>query len=300
MQDKKKIELYQVRNFSEVMGATIDFIRQQFKPLMSAILLVFTPIALINGILMTRYFVNIFNFASNPQDLDNFNPFLLVFGGGNMVMFFISILALLVLTAMVFQYFVLYQKNEGEVTFNELWNSLWQHVLPLFGYHIVFGIMLVIAFLLLVIPGLYLMPIISLGLAALVFEKKGIFESFSRAYELIKNHWWQTFGILIVAYIFQNIVSNVFAIPFFGIYFKEIFTMAINEEIPNFSNTGTQLYLGFSFFVMMLGSYITYLIPFIAIAFQYFSLSEEKEASGLMKEVDDFDVSKNQGGGIEV
>lgn len=215
-------------------------------------------------------------------------------------MMIISVVSYLLILSLVFNYFIIYQKKEGEITFKDIWDNLWNGFFSIFGYTIITGIMVVFAFLLLIIPGIYLIAPVTLGMAILIFEKKDIFQSITRAFELIKNHWWETFGLIIVASIFRGIVSNVFSVPFYIGYFYEVIKMGVDKEIPDFSGVGVQIYLTISFFIMLLGSYLTYVIPLVIISFQYFSLAERKEARSLMNEVEQFDINKNQGGGIEV
>ncbi len=76
---------------------------------------------------------------------------------------------------------------------------------PAIGALIVFGILSGIAigigFVLLIIPGLILMTIWSVGAPAIVAEGRGPLEAFGRSYELVRGQTWTVFGVLVVVFL---------------------------------------------------------------------------------------------------
>ena len=76
---------------------------------------------------------------------------------------------------------------------------------PAIGSLIVFGILSGIAigigFVLLIIPGLFLLTIWSVGAPAIVAEGRGPLEAFGRSWELVKDHFWTVFGVLVVVFL---------------------------------------------------------------------------------------------------
>ncbi|MCU1628954.1 MAG: hypothetical protein JWP64_3903 [Pseudonocardia sp.] len=82
--------------------------------------------------------------------------------------------------------------------------------LPLLGWGVLAGIMVVIGFILLVLPGIYLLVVFGAALTGVImFEKAGI----GRAFELVNRRFWPTFGRLITfviaAAIYMGIVEAV-------------------------------------------------------------------------------------------
>jgi hypothetical protein len=85
----------------------------------------------------------------------------------------------------------------------------WRHSLgfaanrlgPLLWLAILAEVLLAIAFILLVIPGIYLTVCWTLALPVLMFEGIGGYGALRRSRELISGHWWITFGALIVGII---------------------------------------------------------------------------------------------------
>jgi len=55
-----------------------------------------------------------------------------------------------------------------------------------------------IGFILLIVPGLYLMTIWSVIAPVVVVERTGVFDSFGRSRALVKGHGWQVFGVIVL------------------------------------------------------------------------------------------------------
>jgi Membrane domain of glycerophosphoryl diester phosphodiesterase len=67
--------------------------------------------------------------------------------------------------------------------------------------NILAGIAIVIGLVLLIVPGVYLLVRFAFIDPAVVLEKKGITEAFSRSSELVKGSWWRIFGIGLLVFI---------------------------------------------------------------------------------------------------
>jgi hypothetical protein len=84
----------------------------------------------------------------------------------------------------------------------------------LFAVSFLFVIALIVGFLLLFIPGLYLMGIYQLVFVAVVVEQAGISEAFGTSRRLIKGYWWRSSIIVTVAiiiFVVLSILANVVA-----------------------------------------------------------------------------------------
>ena len=88
-----------------------------------------------------------------------------------------------------------------DFTAGELLSSGWHAVLPLIAFGILFGLGVGIGFLLLIIPGLFLLTIWSVGVPAIVVERAGVFEAFGRSHELVRGDGWTVFGAIVVAFL---------------------------------------------------------------------------------------------------
>lgn len=90
--------------------------------------------------------------------------------------------------------------------------------LPLFVIAIIFGIGVVIAWMLLVVPGLMLLMAWFVVVPVRVTEDTGIVESFSRSAQLTKGYRWPILGLLVI-YLVALIVFQLVTSPLFGVAF---------------------------------------------------------------------------------
>jgi hypothetical protein len=79
---------------------------------------------------------------------------------------------------------------------------------------VVTGAGLLLGFIALVIPGIYLSVAWSLAFAALMAENLKGTAALSRSYRLVRGRWWPTFGTLLLAYILMMVVSFFVQLPF--------------------------------------------------------------------------------------
>jgi hypothetical protein len=74
---------------------------------------------------------------------------------------------------------------------------------------IVFSVLLLIAFVALVVPGVWLAVAGSLAVPTLLFERLGGFKAIRRSVRLVRRMWWRTFGTLLVGYLLAAVLSGV-------------------------------------------------------------------------------------------
>jgi len=91
--------------------------------------------------------------------------------------------------------------------------SLVRAVVPVLGPLIVAGILAGIAIgiglLLLIVPGLFLLTIWAVLAPVIVIERKDAMSSFGRSRELVRGNGWQVFGVIVVLFLLQFVVTAV-------------------------------------------------------------------------------------------
>lgn len=80
----------------------------------------------------------------------------------------------------------------------DLFSAAPPFILPLIAFGILFAIAVAIGFLLLIVPGLILLTIWSVGAPAIVVEGCGPLEAFGRSRRLVKGEGWSVFATLLV------------------------------------------------------------------------------------------------------
>jgi hypothetical protein len=82
---------------------------------------------------------------------------------------------------------------------------------------IVLIVVLVIAYVLVIIPGIWLSVAFCVAVPAVMFEKASALEAMRRSWGLVRKRWWATFGALLVAIIMLVVVELVIGLVFSGI-----------------------------------------------------------------------------------
>jgi hypothetical protein len=80
---------------------------------------------------------------------------------------------------------------------------------PLIVAGLLYGISIVVGFLLIIVPGLIFLTWFSLYAPAIVVEKRGAVAAFRRSRELVRGNGWRVFGVIVVAFIIQTVVQNI-------------------------------------------------------------------------------------------
>ncbi len=88
-----------------------------------------------------------------------------------------------------------------DMTVGELFSAAAPAIGSLIIWGILSGIAIGIGFVLLIIPGLILMTIWSVGAPAIVAEDIGPIAAFGRSYELVRGQAWTVFGVLVVVFL---------------------------------------------------------------------------------------------------
>jgi hypothetical protein len=91
--------------------------------------------------------------------------------------------------------------------------SLFQSVTPVLGALIVAGIIagfaIAIGLVLLIVPGLFLLTIWAVIAPVIVIERSGALESFGRSRAIVRGNGWPVFGVIVVLFLLQFIVTAV-------------------------------------------------------------------------------------------
>jgi MFS family permease len=99
------------------------------------------------------------------------------------------------------------QDGRRDSSVGELFSSVGPVLGPLIGASILYGFGVGIGFFLLIVPGCILLTIWAVIAPAIVIEKKGVTDAFSRSRELVRGFGWPVFGTVIVATLITAIAS---------------------------------------------------------------------------------------------
>jgi len=132
--------------------------------------------------------------------------------GGSLVLLakVVSIIASTLYTGMVVKLVEDVQDGRRDHTAGDLLGSAAPVIAPLIGAGIVVGILVLFGFILLVVPGLYLLTIFAVVAPVIVIERAGVFESLGRSRELVKGNGWNVFGVIILAFLITFVIGAIF------------------------------------------------------------------------------------------
>lgn len=289
----QRLQLYKIRDFGAKINATIEYIRENILSLLKVVLLIVVPLALLMGIFFSSMFSTIFQASLNP-DMSGAEgmSFMADLGVNYLLMMLLSMVTWSFMVGSIYTYMRLNDKSENPPSPLEVIKKVAGKVPQMIVLMILIGIVSGVGLMFFVLPGIYLGVTLSLALPIFIFEDLGIGKSFSKSFQLIKGKWWSTFGLLVITGIIASIISYVFAIPFYLGFLGDMFSsIEASTGDPSamfeaFSSWYMVLGMGF----MLVGTYVTYLIPLIALSFQYFNLSERVEGKGIRNQIDEFET----------
>jgi hypothetical protein len=91
----------------------------------------------------------------------------------------------------------------------DLLRSATPFIFPLIVAGLFYGICVGVGILLLIVPGLIFLTWFSLFAPAIVVERRGPFDAFTRSRELVRGNGWRVFGVIVVAFLIQSVVQNI-------------------------------------------------------------------------------------------
>ncbi|PHR74682.1 MAG: hypothetical protein COA67_01025 [Lutibacter sp.] len=290
METTNYVEFKKTRDLGSIITDTFKFIRKNWKGYFGTIIRIAGP-ALVLLILSLGYYMvslggvmkGITNGGINvePPEIFTFEV------GIALLVAMISGLVFYVLMQTSSLYFIKsYIDNRGIVDRNEIISNVKQNFWKFLGYGILMMIMVMFGVMLCFFPGIYIAIVLSLGTSILVFEGKSVGDTISHCFKLIKDHWWETFGVLLVVGILVSILSMVFSIP--ALIYQMVTMMSqIGQDDPTavlglFSDP---IYLALNA-LSYIGQFVLSSITLIATVFVYYDLNEQKNLTGTIEKID--------------
>lgn len=279
-----KIDYYVERRFGEKVNATFEFFRENWRRLFKIILIIDGPLVLLFGVSYVFFLSNQFLSTSGvapSEELatqsEDYSVFVLFISGFFMVFTFFAIL---------YRYMKLYESfSPEEIKVKMILKTILPDTGIFFLLYLIVAIMLVAGFFILLIPGIYLSVVLTLAFPILIFEDYNIFRAIKRAFHLIHDHWWSTFGLLLIMYIIQTSVGSLFILPMYSYSIYEMVSARQVGEVPFTQSTFKSILIMSLMMLFYLGAIFTYCLGVIASTFQYFNLREKREAVGLLARI---------------
>ncbi len=272
-----KVEFAKVRDFGEIISDTFLFVRENFKPLLSAFFTfcgIFLVAAAVTGILNQFKLADVY---SDPEMVTNAAG--RIFGIQYFLTLLFSILSVTAIMVTTLAYITIYrEKGNIAPTNEEIWGYFKYYYLKIFGSTLISMVIGFIGFIFCVIPGIYLYPILGLIFPIMMVENTSYGYAFSKSFKLIKNNWWLVFGSLFIISLIVSIAMGIAVAPF-----------SVTSFIDTFLNPkkGLQISKPMAVVAVIVGQicHALYVLPFVTLALCYFSVNESKEGTGLLDRI---------------
>ncbi|MDI9366574.1 MAG: hypothetical protein QM541_16580 [Flavobacterium sp.] len=277
--DVKKMELRKLRNFSDNINDTFQFIKQEFKPLLGCYVAICGIFIVLSSVISGIYqrdsmagFMRIFKGLNYQQrslgETFNLNYFLILFLG---------ILSYVIMHIVVAVYFKLYtQKGKISPTIEEVWKVTLRFIVPIFFYSIVYGVITFISFFFCIVPFFYFVVVFAPFTLIYVVEEKSFTDGFSRCFSLIRDNYWESLGIYIISYLIYSISAGIIG----------FIVSILAGGISYFATKDLAAVAGIFSGTLNIFTHIFYIIFVVSVALNYYNLVERLDGSGLLERLD--------------
>lgn len=282
METTNYVEFKKTRDLGSIITDAFKFIRENWKGYFGTIIKIAGPAFIVFIVAMGMYMRSLGGIFSDI-DTPNFDIGIILY----VVILMISGLAFYVLMQMASLYYIKsYINNHGTVDGNEIISNVKQNFWKFLGYGFLMLIMVIVGAVLCFFPGIYLAIVFSLGTSILVFEGKSVGDTISYCFKLIKDHWWETFGVIFVVGLLIGIIGQIFAVPAL-IYQMTTMMSQVGQDDPTavlglFSDP---IYLALTVFSYV-GQFFLSSITLITSVFIYFDLNEQKNLTGTIETIE--------------
>lgn len=269
------LELRERRELGTILSDSFTFIRINKTPLWNV--LVRTSAVFF---LLTIFLSGLYSYGSASSWMIS-NPFILlvvVF-----CMMFSSILFYASTSAGVYSFMKNYIETKGEVQEEVIVKNARSKIVHLVIISFISAVMLFIGFIFFVIPGVYLMTPLAMAIPVFCFQKLGKIDSIRAGFKLVSDHWWETFGTLLVIYIVFMIITFAFQLPS-TIYMGGKAFFPTSGEPGDFS--GDFIYLILSTISSAASNFISIIIV-VCIGLVYLDLDEQKNRTGIKAKLEE-------------
>lgn len=292
MENLDQIEFKKERDLGAIITDTFKFIRENWKDYFSTVFRIAGPPFILFIIAMGYYMVSVGGMMSdstasidNQFEFESGTNFMGMFGAVAIVM--IAGIVFYVLMQMASLFFIKsYINNNGVVDKNEISQNVRQHFWSFLGLVILTILMVVFGVVLCFFPAIWIGVILSLGTSIMIFEGKNVGDTISHCFTLIKDHWWETFGVVFVVGILVSLLGQVFAVPNM-IYSLVKMGTVISSDDPTLMMDifSDPIYLVLTVFSYV-GQFLLSTISLITSVFIYFDLNEQKNLTGTIEKID--------------
>jgi len=277
-----------MRDFGENFSDTFQFIRQEFKPLLTSFTLICGIFILANAILtgiFQKQALSILDDMVKGVFYERTVPFTPTY----FVLIGVSIMSLSVMRTVVSVYMKYYDENGTSPTVQEVWKGFAKYFLMIFLFSIPRYVLIIVGFVFCIAPGVYLLVVLMPYSFILTNENESFGESFRRCFDLVKENFWMSLAIYLIAFLIFSISSSLI-----GFTVSAIAGLASYFTTKELSST-----LAIVTSILSVVQYFFYIIFFVSAGLHYYNLVETRDGTGLARRLENLGSNINPNTNIE-
>ena len=267
-------QFQKIRETGEIIQATAAFLRSEYRLLFRLLAIYILPFIVLYAVNQVSMQLKI---AAAGEATSGMTPEELVnsFGGlyqNLLVSVMFNIFVQSLLAALLYTYVKIYQeKGKGSFADADISTHLFSHSLKVIGTSFAVTLLAGVGLMFFILPGIIIANSLSLALFIAVFENKGIGESLTRSWSLVRRQWWSTLALNLLGILIVWMISITLTLPG-AIHDAFAGTTADYSAGAASISKWRLLMLG----VAMTGGSLGSVFPFLFLAFQYFNLTERE------------------------
>jgi len=277
---EQKIQFRKIRDFGENLGDTFLFIKSNLRSLLISVLTICAVFmlaqAIFNQINQSRAF-GIFDQFRRGFNNDPYRSFNYVFTPEYVLAILCTWFSHIALQVTLAAYIKTYVIGESVApSVEQIWDVFRRYYLRVLLYSIPIFLLVAIGFIFCIAPGVFLAVVLMPFTMVVVVEESNFGIAFNRCFQLVKDNFWISIAIYIVAAMIYYFCT--FAVG------AAIGVLVLIMTYLTARSLATAM--GILTSILNVFSGILYIIFFVSVSFQYFSLVEKKDATGILQRID--------------
>jgi hypothetical protein len=275
---EQKVELRKIRDFSQNIGDTFLFIKQNFKPLMISFLTIAGVFllagAIVSGINQGNMGGNLWEEVMAGRRGRSRVSLFDIFNGTYFLAILLTWIGVTAMHVVIISYMKLYEEKQNQSsTTAEVWEVFKKYFFQVLIYTIPIYLLIAAGFVFCLIPGIYLAVVLLPFSAIIIIEDASFGTAFSRCFEIIKENFWLSLGIYFIVYLIYGISSSIISLAI-GAVFGGV-SYFITENV----STTYGVIMG----VAQAFTFVFAIIFYVSAVLHYFTLTEKYEGTGILK-----------------
>lgn len=267
--ETQPVDFRKERDFGSILNTTFVFIRQEFKPLLKAVMVYSGPFILLTAIATGYYQSDVFDMAFFFRNFQLSAFFERIFLNLALLLC-ASVLSYTMMVLTICSYIRLYIDNGKDgFELEDIGRLVARNFLKVFGCTILVFLMIGIGMIFCILPGVYLAVSVSLIYPVMIFGDKGFGNALSGSFSLTHSQWWWTLLLLLVVYLIVGIAAYVFTIP--QVVLSLMYGISTIKNGADASGSIKDVMLILTTFSTFINSLLG-VVPLIALSLQYFNI----------------------------